>query len=361
MSNVPELRHDPGSGIIYMHWTDPVPGQRGRSRRRSTGTRLMVEAKTFLANFLLLEQEQPAAEYIYKVRDLWAVYDAKHLARNVASVDTIRGIWKNLEQQFGASSVSEVSQDKVDAYEAKRRRGVIGKPSKTGTIRKELNALRACLNWCASPKRRLLPPEHVPTYDLPPEGAPRDRWLRTPEIQKLLDAARVVSNKMGNRMGRGERFIWLALETAARAEAIRQLTWDRVDFEQWTIDYRLPGRAATKKRRVVVPVSKALREPLLRMYAERLTDQGLVLDNDAPVWRSVKVVARNAGLVDVSPHVLRHTAATHMARRGVPLWIIAKILGNTMAMVERVYAKHSPDDLRAAVDMISEGVTSTGK
>jgi hypothetical protein len=45
-----------------------------------------------------------------------------------------------------------------------------------------------------------------------------------------------------------------------------------------------------------------------------------------------------------------------MARRGVPLYDIAGVLGNTIAMVERVYAKHSPDRLRAAVNSISSGV-----
>ena len=28
-----------------------------------------------------------------------------------------------------------------------------------------------------------------------------------------------------------------------------------------------------------------------------------------------------------------------MARNGVPLWVIAKILGNTTAMIEKVYAE----------------------
>ncbi len=42
-----------------------------------------------------------------------------------------------------------------------------------------------------------------------------------------------------------------------------------------------------------------------------------------------------------------------MARRGVPLWIIAKVLGNTVATVEKTYAKHAPEDLRAAVNIAS--------
>ena len=357
MSKVPELRHDPDTGVIYMHWTKPSGerGKRGRSKRLSTGTREMVAAKAFLGRWLLLEQEQPVPdpEKEPTISELWKFYDEKHIQKNVAAPASLAECWKNLEAHFGSSTVSQVSQDTVDAYEQKRRSGRIGRGAGNGTIRKELAALRACLNWCADPKRRILNATKLPMFDLPPDGEPRDRWLRTPEIKKLLEAANEVSRKMGNRMGRGERFCWLALETAARAEAIRQLTWDRVDFEQWTIDYNVPGRRLTKKRRTVVPVSQALREPLLRMYAERLADDGHVLDTDAEVWKLVKTIAANAGLIDVSPHVLRHTAATHMARRGVPLWLIAKVLGNTLAMVERVYAKHCPDDLRNAVDMIS--------
>ena len=320
----------------------------------------MGEATRFLGKFLLLEQNAPAPGTTLTIGDLWAAYEAKHVDRNVAADDTLRFCWKNLAQHFAVLTVYDVSQDTVDAYELKRMKGVIGRPSQQSTIRRELGALRACINWCADPKRRLLAPEQVPLFDLPPDGEPNDRWLKTPEIERLLAAAGEVSARMGTRMGRGERFLWLGLETAARSEAIRQLTWDRVDFETWTIDYNVPGRKRTKKRRAIVPVSERLRPVLQRMYEERLADDGHVLDSDAEVWSLIKRIAANAKVDDVSPHVLRHTAATHMARRGVPLWLVAKILGNTLAMVERVYAKHCPDDLRSAVDAISGPAPNLG-
>ena len=47
--------------------------------------------------------------------------------------------------------------------------------------------------------------------------------------------------------------------------------------------------------------------------------------------------------------------------RAVPLWIIAKVLGNSLAMVERTYAKHCPDDLRQAVDTITGGAVEMGQ
>jgi site-specific recombinase XerD len=60
----------------------------------------------------------------------------------------------------------------------------------------------------------------------------------------------------------------------------------------------------------------------------------------------VNSIAKLAGVERVSPHVLRHAAATHMLRRGVPIWQVAGILANTVAMVEKIYGHHVPDGVR---------------
>lgn len=349
-------------GNLYIWWTE---GR--RSKRLSTRTRDMAEAQGFLARWLTMErtaEERP--ETIYTVEDLWKVYRKKHVEREVAGVATVDYSWKNLCEHFGGLTVPEVNQDAVDEYERKRVAGCIGRPAKPQTVRRELVALFAALNFCADPRygQKLFSPALIEKVKLPDPGEPRDRWLRTEEIQRLLAAA--AEMRRGKRMSRGERFLWLALETAGRKQALLELTWDRVDFETNVIHLDVPGRKRTKKRRASVPISRALRPVLERAKREKINEY--VLDNQAPIWATIQHIAINAGFskqevehgkkpraTGISPHVLRHTAATHMARRGVPLWKIAKILGNTLAMVERVYAKHSPDDLREAVDMISSG------
>lgn len=331
------------NGTYYVHWTD---GR--RSKRVSTRTKDLAAAKVFLAQWLLMEKEQPAPGAVFTVADLWALYNGKHIERNVASPETADFSWKNLEPHFGKLTLAEVTQDVVEKYEEKRKSGKIGRKSVSSTVRRELIALRACFNWCAEPKRRIIDPKTLPVFDLPEDGEPRDRWLRLEEIQRLHKAA--VELRRGDRLSRGERFLWLALETAARKEAILQLTWDRVDFETGVIHYDVPGRKQTKKRRAAPPISSGLRAVLERAYEERRGD--LVMDNGAEVWRLIKNIADRAKVADVSPHVLRHTAATHMARNGVPLYHIAGVLGNSLAMVEKVYAKHAPEALRAAVNNI---------
>ena len=351
------------NGVFYAKWTD---GR--RSKRRSMGTRDAATAQARFAQWLLMggTTERPAEPAkTYTVADLWAVYEAQHVKPRVVSSATHDWSWKNLKAHFGALTLDKVS-DAVPPYVAKRERGQIGRPAKSATIRRELALLRACFNWCASPKERkaLIGLGDVPGFALPAEAEPRDRWLREDEIARLLAAA--AAARGGDRLSRVERFLWLALETAGRKQALLDLTWGRVDFETNVIHLALPGRKQTKKRRASVPISKALRPVLERAYQERSGDR--VLDHGGEVWAAVQSVAAAAGFgppqgprltrtkpkaTGISPHVMRHTAATLMARRGVPLFIVAKILGDTIATVEKSYAKHCPDDLREAVDMIS--------
>jgi integrase len=58
---------------------------------------------------------------------------------------------------------------------------------------------------------------------------------------------------------------------------------------------------------------------------------------------------RDTGL-DITPHILRHTVATQLAQKNVPIPQIARILGHSDSRItERVYAKFSPEFCRQAV------------
>jgi Phage integrase family len=55
----------------------------------------------------------------------------------------------------------------------------------------------------------------------------------------------------------------------------------------------------------------------------------------------------------VTPHTLRHTAATWLMQRGVPIWQAAGFLGMSAEMLERTYGHHHPDYLKGAADAIT--------
>jgi integrase len=55
------------------------------------------------------------------------------------------------------------------------------------------------------------------------------------------------------------------------------------------------------------------------------------------------------------PHILRHTRATHLLQAGVPIYDVAKLLGDTIATVERVYGHHSCESLGKKLDEFEDG------
>lgn len=263
-------------------------------------------------------------------------YYRRNHAVNCVDHKTVCRRLDHLTKHFGNHPISNIPQ-RIKTY---RRFDRVSH----STIRVELCALRTALLYAE--KHGQLDGVQVPQIPLPEAAPPRDRWLTLDEINILQAAAEQLRN--GDRLSRAERFIWIALEAPARKMTIEKLEWDRVDLKNRVIDFRQPFKRQTKKRQVVCPISDRLLPVLERAYEERT---GIwVLDNSGNIRKAFEKTVAQSGLKDVTPHVLRHTAATHMARAGVPLWTIAGVLGNSLAMVERTYAHHDPAHLRAALN-----------
>jgi integrase len=133
---------------------------------------------------------------------------------------------------------------------------------------------------------------------------------------------------------------------------VQELQRKQVDLERNRIRLNPEGRAQTKKKRATVPISDWLR-PILIAILEQIPDRpdAYLLDHPGCIYTAFDRAVVRAGLgPDVTPHVLRHTRATHMAQAGADLWDIAGILGDTLATVEKTYAHHHPDYLRKAAN-----------
>ena len=66
-------------------------------------------------------------------------------------------------------------------------------------------------------------------------------------------------------------------------------------------------------------------------------------------WVIVREAAARAGLADrVSPHVLRHSFATHLLDHGADIRVLQELLGHASITTPQVYTKVSADRLRRA-------------
>ena len=59
-------------------------------------------------------------------------------------------------------------------------------------------------------------------------------------------------------------------------------------------------------------------------------------------------------------HTLRHTYASLLVQRGVPLTVVSKLMGHATAKMTERYAKLSPDNKKDAANLISEIFSSRG-
>lgn len=78
-----------------------------------------------------------------------------------------------------------------------------------------------------------------------------------------------------------------------------------------------------------------------------VSTRGRRIDRQA-VWRLVNAAAIRAGLSkeQVTPHVLRHSAATHMVEGGADLRSVQEMLGHARISTTQVYTRVTPDHLR---------------
>jgi integrase len=110
------------------------------------------------------------------------------------------------------------------------------------------------------------------------------------------------------------------------------------------------------KGRATVPMTGDTREILLRAREAALTEYVIEYAGRRvlSVKRAFRAAVDRAGLPKgVSPHVLRHSAAVHMAESSVPMAEIAQFLGHSSESVTyRVYARFSPDFLRRAAGVL---------
>jgi integrase len=66
--------------------------------------------------------------------------------------------------------------------------------------------------------------------------------------------------------------------------------------------------------------------------------------------RIVSRIAKKIGLGHVTPHVLRHTAATWQMQAGTDMFEASKYLGMTVRTLKQTYGHHRPQHLTGARD-----------
>ena len=140
-----------------------------------------------------------------------------------------------------------------------------------------------------------------------------------------------------------------------RADEVCGLNVDNIDFESEAV--RVIGKG--KKERIVPmgePAQAALRrylETARHTLAERPEETALFVSrrgkrlHTSDIRRRLERWVREAAIAGgVSPHVLRHSFATHLLEGGADLRSIQELLGHSSVSTTQVYTRVEPGRLR---------------
>lgn len=235
---------------------------------------------------------------------------------------------KALAPYWANKMVSEVDEETCKGYVKWRRKSA-------WTMRREMNTLNAALKYTALKRRITYAPEVV----LPPKGVAKDRWLTQIEADALME----------HSAPHVRRFTRIALATGRRKGAILGLKWipslhnGWVDLERGVIHFLGKAEEESKKKKGIVRIpSKLLAE--MRTWEQ---DGPSVISYGGQTVKNIKTAfnhaVRRAGLEDVTPHTLKHTAVTWAFIEGMSLEMATDYFATSRETLEDVYRSYSPD------------------
>ena len=188
----------------------------------------------------------------------------------------------------------------------------------------------------------------------------RDGWLRADQAERLLKELEYVPDVRDMAL--------LSLHAGLRFGEIAALRWGDVDITSEI----LAVRDTKSGRNRHVPMMESVKAMFERRYGRVQVSVDLVFPDRAgkerkqvpdSFNRAVERAGINNEVVDrrgkIVFHSLRHTFASWLVEKEVPLYVVSELLGHTSLLMTARYSHHAPDTLRAAVAKLPSMETMT--
>ena len=267
----------------------------------------------------------------------------RHLAAN--TVNAYRQDVAEFRRKFAGAEVAGVTGQHLVAYAAHLSGARALAPA---TVKRRLACLRSLFRWLV--RRSTLAASPFATVDIRvrvPDRLPR--CLGAGDMARLAEAA-------DDAQGLAGLAVLLLLVTGARVSELASVRLGDVDPDRGSI--RIIGKG-DRERQVFVPDGRVL--DLLRSHME--ARNACSLPNDTllvgargraatahSIREQVKRLSKSAGLQrTVTPHVLRHTAATALLEAGTDMRFVQRLLGHRSISTTQIYTHVSDRALKAAV------------
>ncbi|MEO5373032.1 MAG: tyrosine-type recombinase/integrase [Alphaproteobacteria bacterium] len=275
----------------------------------------------------------------------------------VLSANTLRAYTLDLAD-FAAFSGGGMPVVTVDREHLRRyaHHLLVGRGLKETSLKRRMACLKVMFRWLEREETVALSPFHRLDLSIRlPKRLPRA--LGRDELVRLLEAARVAAPdpEGGSFSALTTRTaVVLMIATGMRVGEAVGLACIDVDLADGVI--RVHGKGDRERRVFVAGAEGLLRRYLATRHALAPTITNLLVTREGKpltaqaLRRRLRRLAESAGLPRrVTPHMLRHSAATRLLEAGVDIRIVQKLLGHASISTTQIYTAVSDATLKSAI------------
>lgn len=223
-------------------------------------------------------------------------------------------------------------------------------------VRRKIAALRAFFKMVKRDGHRSDDPTtDVPLPKLPKRIVPH---LPTRDVQKLLDTRRAGQDEFQRR--RNVAMLAVLYASGIRRAELAALSLGDIDLDARTL--RVTGKGNKQRIVLITPAAAELVRQYLDVRGTSHVDDALFLGRSLGNGQRKRINAGYVGevfreIVSLSgigkratPHVLRHSFATHLLENGADLAVIKELLGHESLSTTQVYLDVTREHLRRSYD-----------
>jgi integrase/recombinase XerD len=214
----------------------------------------------------------------------------------------------------------------------------------------EMAALRAFYRFAEQEK-------FLPTNVAEHLSLPR-RWQRVPKALTDAEMERLLTPLSPETPARlcDQAVLELAYASGLRLSELRHLRLEHLHLESGFINVIGKGnkeRVVPVGRKAVVALQRYLESGRPHLVTRRSPANVFLTQRGSPfaavtLWLRLKKRVRHAGVTrNVTPHMLRHSFATHLLEHGADLRVIQELLGHASISTTQVYTHVAGSKLRA--------------
>ncbi|OHV83694.1 hypothetical protein LCM4573_06190 [Rhizobium sp. LCM 4573] len=283
-------------------------------------------------------------------------HEAKIQAKSKTKLRDYLNMMERLIKFWHGKTVYQINEKTIAEYQKKARPG---KPLAATTTLRELAELKSIINFGIQ-KGLCELRGHIIDWELPPPPEPRMTFYTRSEVAKLVWTAYRRKNMAMGRPGVGiytskhiARFLLIAVKTGTRSERIETASFKNLPDRPWIdlengIFYRagVANKSPVNKRADPVRISDDLLSHLRRWAKEGddvvRSPRGVGSTRKGFFNLKHEVFTKDRAKV-VNRHTCKHTCASWLMQKRVPLSIIASYLSTTEEVILKHYGHFSPD------------------